>query len=289
LKVSTATPAKINLWLEVLGKRPDGYHEISTLMLPLKDVCDRVDVELKEAGFAVWCDHPMVPADDENIALKAARAYFEAADWTGGAYVRIVKNIPVAAGLGGGSSDAGAVLRLLNRLSTHPLPEPELRGLAARLGADVPFFIAPRPALATGIGEKLQPVEGLPEYPVLLVKPPVSVSTAWVYGRIKLTRGTRRIKIATLSAHPWDLTAVMENDLEPIAVEAFPVLGRIRGWLLGRAGVRGVRMSGSGPTVFAIFRSFEDAEKAGSEARNAWPECWVRVSRTCAASDFLSG
>jgi len=289
LKVSTATPAKINLWIEVLGKRPDGYHEISTLMLPLKDVCDRVDVELKEAGFTACCDHPKVPADDENIALKAARAYFEAAGWTGGAHVRIIKNIPVAAGLGGGSSDAGAVLRLLNHLSTRPLPEPELRGLAARLGADVPFFVAPRPALATGIGEKLQPIQDLPEYPVLLVKPPVSVSTAWVYGRIKLTRGTRRIKIATLSAHPWDLTAVMENDLEPIAVESFPVLERIRGWLQGRAGVRGARMSGSGPTVFAIFRSFEDAEKAGFEARSAWPECWVRVSRTCAASDFLSG
>ncbi len=287
--MSTATPAKINLWIEVLGKRPDGYHEISTLMLPLKDVCDRVDVELKEAGFTVRCDHPKVPADDENIALKAARAYFEAAGWTGGAHVRIAKNVPVAAGLGGGSSDAGAVLRLLNRLSARPLPEPELRALAARLGADVPFFVAPRPALAIGIGEKLQPVEGLPEYPVLLVKPPVSVSTAWVYGRIKLTRGTSRIKIATLSAHPWNLAAVMENDLEPIAVEAFPELERIRGWLMGREGVRGARMSGSGPTVFAIFRSFEDAEKAGSEARSAWPECWVRVSRTCGASDFLSG
>ncbi len=120
MKVSTATPAKINLWIEVLGKRPDGYHEISTLMLPLKDVCDRVDVELKEAGFTVRCDHPKVPADDENIALKAARAYFEAAGWTGGAHVRIAKNVPVAAGLGGGSSDAGAVLRLFpNRNSGH--------------------------------------------------------------------------------------------------------------------------------------------------------------------------
>jgi 4-diphosphocytidyl-2-C-methyl-D-erythritol kinase len=183
--VEVRVPAKINLWLEVIRKREDGYHDLSTLMLPV-GIYDTLELESCErAGIHLECSNPGIPADASNLAWRAAEAFFGAVGVGGGVHIRIRKQIPVAAGLGGGSADAAAVLLALNRMHGNGLAAPRLVALAHALGADVPFFLYQRPALATGIGELLDSVEGLPDYPLVLVKPPLEVSTRWVYQSLK--------------------------------------------------------------------------------------------------------
>ncbi len=176
--LEVSVPAKINLWLEVIRKRSDGYHDLSSLMLPI-GILDNLEVRVSPGrGVSLECDHPDAPGDARNLGWRAAELYLEAArGWKTSVHIRIEKNIPIGAGLGGGSADAGAVLLALNALSPAPLPMDELWIMARKLGADVPFFLFQSPALATGIGDVLQQVEGVPPYPLVLVKPPVMVST----------------------------------------------------------------------------------------------------------------
>ncbi len=188
MKAAVTVPGKINLWLEVLSKRPDGYHELSTLMLPV-GLFDRLEMETQAEGIHLECTHPLVPVDERNLARRAAEAFFQRSGWRVGLRIRLEKAIPVGAGMGGGSADAAAVLTFLNGIAPRPLSRIALHELARRLGADVPFFLLRRPALATGIGDRLQTVTGLPQYPLVLIKPPFEVSTAWAYGSLKLTRG----------------------------------------------------------------------------------------------------
>ena len=133
------------------------------------------------------------------------------------------------------------------------------------------------PALATGIGEKLCRVDGLPDYPLVLIKPPVSVSTRWVYQSLKLTRGESRIRLRPFMARPWQLLEVMENDLETVTLTQYPILDHIKEWLLEN-GAAGALMSGSGPTVFGVFREASQAERIGGLAERRWQQCWVAVT-----------
>ncbi len=188
-------PAKINLWLEVVRKRADGYHDLSSLMLPVA-IYDWLELETCDrGGISLECDEPAVPSDRRNLAWRAAEQFLDAVGSQTGVHIRLTKKIPVAAGLGGGSADAAAVLLALNSIHRNSLAMPQLELLGRSLGADVPFFLHQRPALATGIGENLYPVDGLPEYPLVLIKPPLTVSTRWVYQTLKLTRGESRISI----------------------------------------------------------------------------------------------
>ncbi len=270
-------PAKINFWLEVVGKRADGYHELSSLMLPV-DIRDRLIIERDRAGISLRCDQPGVPEDERNLAWRAARAYMARCGEPRGLRIRLEKGIPVAAGLGGGSADAAGVLLLLNRMAARPLSADVLAELAVGLGADVPFFLQARPALAGGIGEILRPVLGLPAYPLVLLKPPLAVSTAEVYSRIELTRGERRIRIRSLLAHPWEPRSLMQNDLESITLGMHPELGAIKEWLQDQ-GALGALMSGSGPTLFGVFASQERARLVAARAVQDHPQCWVRQTR----------
>lgn len=271
-------PAKINLWLEVIRKRSDGYHELASLMLPI-DVCDRVELELRDGeGITLECDHPHVPKDSRNLAWLAAELLLEAAGISRGVQIRIGKRIPVGAGLGGGSSNAGAVLVGLNQLLGEPLSMGQLGTLAVRLGADVPFFLRQRPALAKGVGEVLQTVQGVPAYPLVLIKPSLMVSTRWVYQSLKLTRGESRIKVSNLMARPWKPQEVMENDLETVTLNEYPLLAQMKEWLLAQ-GALGALMSGSGPTVFGVFPDRSHAQSIGVLAREKWKDCWVAVSQ----------
>lgn len=273
MKLSLDMPAKVNFWLEVIDKRSDGYHELSTLMLPV-GIFDHILVQTKTSGLSLRCDRVDVPGDNRNLAWRAAELYLHESELQTGLHITIEKRIPVAAGLGGGSADAAAVLSLLNRISPQPLPRRNLLRLATRLGADVPFFLSRRPALASGIGEILQEIQGIPDYPLVLIKPPVSVSTADIYARIELTRGRPRIRIASLLAHPWEPRPLMENDLEPITLDLHPELKNIKQWLLDK-GALGALMSGSGPTLFGVFAGKEQAREVATEAVSNWPECWV--------------
>lgn len=276
-------PAKINLWLEVIRKREDGYHDLCSLMLPI-GVYDRIELELRKGeGISLMCNHALVPNDSRNLAWMAAEHFLETAGVETGVWVGIEKNIPVGAGLGGGSADAGAVLLGLNRLLGEPLSLEQLQTLALRLGADVPFFLFNKPALAQGIGEKLQPVEGLPDYPLVLVKPPLTVATGWVYRSLKLTRGESRIKLSRLLAYPWQLLDVMENDLESVTLIEYPLLVQIKEWLLAQ-GALGALMSGSGPTVFGVFSDVKHAARVEALARKKWQECWIAAVQAYGSS-----
>jgi 4-diphosphocytidyl-2-C-methyl-D-erythritol kinase len=271
-------PAKINFWLEVLRKRSDGYHDLSSLMLPV-GIYDEVQLEvLPEGGIRLECDHPEVPLDRKNLAWRAAELFLGRLGVAPALRIGLKKSIPVGAGLGGGSADAAGTLLGLNELYPGRVPAEMLFEMAGRLGADVPFFLVQRPALATGIGEKLQEVGGVPEYPLLLMKPPVAVSTAWVYGSLKLTRGESRIKVPRLLADPWNIAQLLENDLESVTLEAVPVLTRLRKWLVEHGAIASL-MSGSGPTVFGVFAGMEEAGKAEALAAEVWPDCWVKCTR----------
>lgn len=267
-------PAKINFWLEVLSRRTDGYHELSSLMLPI-GIYDEIELQvLPEEGIVLDCGNQEVPHDRSNLAWRAADLFFEAMGVRPALRIGLKKNIPVAAGLGGGSADAAGVLLGLNVLYPGKVSATALHGLATRLGADVPFFLRQVPALATGIGEKLEEVPQVIEYPLLLVKPPVTISTAWVYGSLKLTRGESRITVPRLLADPWNLLGLMQNDLESVTLEAVPVLSLLKGWMVGKGSIAAL-MSGSGPTVFGVFSRMEEAEAAETAARSEWPESWV--------------
>lgn len=284
--VRIRVPAKINLWLEVLRKRDDNYHDLSSLMLPV-GVYDGVGLELMDGGgVRLESDSTEVPADRRNLAWRAAEFYLEAAGISSGVSIRLEKNIPVGAGLGGGSADAAGVLLGLNQLTEGRLAMDDLHVLAGRLGADVPFFLYQVPALATGIGEKLQRVEGVPNYPMVLIKPPVSVSTRWVYQSLKLTRGESRIKLRTFLARRWNLHDFLQNDLETVTLREFPLLVQIKEWF-GEAGSTGSLMSGSGPTVFGIFPDRERAEGAGVLACRVWKDCWVKVTESLGTPDSI--
>ncbi len=276
--IETAVPAKINLWLEVTGKRQDGYHDISSLMLPVT-VFDRIRIEVAaaEGPVSLSCNEPEIPHDSQNLAWRAAELFREASGNRAWVHIGLDKAIPSGAGLGGGSADAAGVLLSLNEHSGRPLADTELEKLALRLGADVAFFLYQRPALATGIGEKLEFVGEVPDYPVVLIKPPLSVPTAWVYQSLKLTRGSSQIKLDNFSADPWRLAELVQNDLEPITVSRHPVVLDLKKWLLGR-GALAAAMSGSGPTVFGIFESGEAARAVQSEARTAWKGFWVSAA-----------
>ena len=276
LKISV--PAKINLWLEVIRKRQDGYHDISSLMLPIS-VFDNISIDLRPGGghISITCDSPEIPSDDRNLAWRAADLYVKSSNWKAGMKIHLEKHIPWGAGLGGGSSDAGGVLVALNSFSENALPLGDLERLAMSLGADVPFFLHSRPALATGIGEKLQFADKVPDYPLLLIKPPVTVQTGWVYQSLKLTKGLPQIKLDYLSEHPWQLQHLIENDLESVTVLRFPVIAELKRWLI-RQGAMAASMSGSGPTVFGIFRTAQAAEDAQIIAKKNWPDCWVHTA-----------
>lgn len=278
MKVSVSPCAKINLWLEVLRKRPDGYHELSTLMLPV-GIRDELHIETCSEGFELWCDHPDVPKDGRNLVWRAAEAFFRRSGWRIGLRLHLTKGIPVGAGLGGGSADAAALLNVLNAAAPEPLSPDALHELARSLGADVPFFLLSRPALATGVGDRLRPVFGVPEYPLLLIKPPYGVSTAWAYGVLKLTRGESRIKIHTLLASPLNPAPCLENDLEEVVAKGYPDVVVIKGWLL-RNGAVGALMTGSGPTVFGIFETVDHAKAVAERIPAAWGRCWWVVTTT---------
>jgi 4-diphosphocytidyl-2-C-methyl-D-erythritol kinase len=255
-------------------------------MLPV-EVYDDVAVTLGTQGIALQCGHGDVPEDGRNLAWRAAEAFLEEAGWPCGVRIRLEKRIPVGAGLGGGSADAAAVLLLLSRLLPGALEPPRLASLARHLGADVPFFLWQRPALATGIGERLRWVQGLPSYPLVLVKPPIMVTTRDVYLRLALTRGESRINLKCLLAQPWDLQHVMENDLESVTLADYPELGEIKERLRS-LGAIGVLMSGSGPTVFGVFRDGAHAAAAARAAADAWPASWVCATRVATASPSVA-
>jgi 4-diphosphocytidyl-2-C-methyl-D-erythritol kinase len=256
-------PAKVNYRLDVIRRRPDGYHDLRMVMQRV-NLCDTITITLTGApGISVTCGKNGVPDGPGNIAWKAAKALLDLADQGQGAAVDIAKHIPVAAGLGGGSSDAAAVLMGMNELLGLGLSKQRLMEIGLTLGADVPFFVFQKPALAEGVGEQLAPMPAMPAAWVLLVNPGVHVSTAWVYRSLQLTNREGLAKLPELFRSIEDVCSIFSNDLESVTIPAFPVIAEIKETML-REGAAGAMMSGSGPTVFGLFRDRESAERAGT-------------------------
>jgi 4-diphosphocytidyl-2-C-methyl-D-erythritol kinase len=256
-------PAKLNIRLKVTGRRPDGYHELVSLMVPV-DLFDFLEVSPAPEGVRLSCHGFPVPADETNLTVRAARAFFSKVDMEKGVFIRLEKRIPVAAGMGGGSSDAAAVLLLLNEMGSRPLSAEALHELARILGADVPFFLSCKPSLARGIGDILEPVESWPDYWYVIVNPPIQVSTSWVYRNLKLKKLTRdeynHIN-EILKEKSLAIAGILENDLESVTSARFPVIETIKHSLLD-LGAEGALMTGSGPSVFGVFKSPRRAEAA---------------------------
>ena len=258
-------PAKVNLILDVLGRRPDGYHDVAMLMVRLS-LHDRVRVALVPgSAIAVICPGLDLAAGTENIAGRAARLFLDHVGRQSGVVIHIDKQIPVAAGLGGGSSDAAAVLLALDDLLATDLPRGELQALGVRLGADVPFFLCGEMAAwATGIGEQLEPWRGLPPCHLVLVNPGFAVSTAWVYQNLGLTHSRHTTKIPRFPERMADVVQMLRNDLEAVTAARHPEIAAIKGRLMA-AGALGALMSGSGPTVFGVFATAAAADHAAAQ------------------------
>ncbi len=257
-------PAKVNFRLDVLRRRPDGYHELRMIMQRI-DLCDEITLALSATpGIRVTCGRDGVPDGPGNIVWRAADALLQLSGKEVGFDIAIDKRIPVAAGLGGGSSDCASTLIGINDLLGLGLTSQQLMEIGVKLGADVPFFIFQRPALAEGIGELLTPLERMPDLWIVLVNPNVHVSTAWVYQNLELTNNGNNNKIPRFYESIADVCALLANDLESVTSRRFPVISQIKERLLA-GGAAGALMSGSGPTVFGVFEKEDAARKAASE------------------------
>lgn len=247
--------AKINLGLQILAKRLDGYHEIETVFHQV-NLFDEIELIPNDEGTRLTCDNPDVPFDERNLCVKAVALVQKITGVRDGVDIVLRKRIPLGAGLGGGSADAAAVLKGLRKLWGLDISNDELRSLASSLGSDVPFFIDGGTAYATGRGEVLDPLEPEIPYWILLVTPAVHVSTAWAYGHVTLNPNVRRENLkALISEHmkePRVLVNRLRNDFEPLVFRHYPEVLRAKE-LLVRGGADFALMSGSGSSVFGFF------------------------------------
>ena len=253
------SPAKLNLFLHITGRRPDGYHELQTIF-QIIDYCDRLHFESNDSGIlTLQCDIPELRGDD-NLILRAARALRDKSGCSMGADVTLEKNIPMGAGLGGGSSNAATTLLALNRLWKAGLSTEELCALGVRLGADVPLFVKGQSAWAEGIGEVLTPID-LKQKFYLVVTPDCHVSTKDIFSNQQLTRNTTAIKMAAF------LAGQTRNDCENIVRELYPLVDEALKWLNQHVDAR---MTGTGASVFAGFDSEEEARVLLQQLPKGW-------------------
>jgi 4-diphosphocytidyl-2-C-methyl-D-erythritol kinase len=262
------SPCKVNLLLNILGRRPDGFHELETLMQPV-GLSDVLTFERAPTGLDLTCTDPRLPTDDSNLVYRAAAAFKRSAGCSTGVRIHLDKRIPMAAGLGGGSSNAATTLLALNDLFGQPLPPQSLVAIAATLGSDVPFFLQPNPALATGRGERVEP---LPPFPalrgatLLLIHPGFGISTPWAYGELARFpaalqgRPGRARELITLlqSGDLHRAGAAFYNSLEAPALAKYPILALYQEFLREH-GAAATLMSGSGSTTFALFERAAEA------------------------------
>jgi 4-diphosphocytidyl-2-C-methyl-D-erythritol kinase len=269
MRLEKKSPCKVNLILNILGQRADGFHELETVMQPV-NLCDELTFERAGAGLQLTCSHPELPCDSKNLVHRAATAFLAAAKISDGVRIHLQKNLPLAGGIGGGSANAAVTFSALNELFGQPLPLEKLHELAAALGSDVPFFLYDQPALATGRGEKVRTLENFPALKgkaFFLVHPGFGISTPWSYQNLarfpKDQNGTPgRAQKLVSHLQTGDLkTAAGEfyNSLEAPAFDKFPVLSLYQEFLRENGALVSL-MSGSGSTTFAIAENLAAAE-----------------------------
>ena len=263
-------PAKINLSLRVLGRRPDGFHEIETLISPIS-LYDKIDIEKQNRWIDFSCDDPTLSTGDDNLVVGAAKLFFEQTKIKSGVSIKLEKKIPHGAGLGGGSSDAAATLRGLNRLFEAKLSHEELARLGSTIGSDVPFFLFESAAACKGRGELVEPTKLKKKLSLLLLKPVFGVSSAWAYSRWK---DSKEIPGVSYGEQKFDGQSFV-NHLERPVFEKFVFLARVKSWLTIQKEVVVALMSGSGSTVFAVLRENADVDPLITRAREELdPKIW---------------
>ncbi len=259
--------AKINLSLDIVGKRDDGYHLLEMVMQSL-DLHDEVVITEIAKGITLTCDKSYVPEDQRNIAYKAARLLMDEKKIKTGVAIQITKNIPVAAGLGGGSSDAAAVLKGMNELFNLNMAQNELMALGLQLGADVPYFLVGGTALCKGIGEEVIPLKPFKDQVILLVKPSFGVSTKEAYGLFSMDKVKRHVDTLELieamnNLDYQKISYFQRNLLENVVLRKYPMLKNVKK-TLKRYGASTSLMSGSGSTIYGIFENQNAAENAAT-------------------------
>ncbi len=279
-RIELLAPAKINLTLEVKGRRPDGFHEIESLMAPIS-VYDRIGIERHDGGELVFeCSDPSLPTDDGNLAVKAAKLFCGRFGIAPSLEISLVKHIPHGAGLGGGSSNAAAVLLGLNAFFQTGHSSQILAELAAELGSDIPFFIYRSAAVIRGRGEIVEPVSFPHRLPLLLLKPQFGVPTPWAYSRWRDSRPIPGIPYERQTL-PW---GALVNDLERPVFEKHLLLAELKSWLLGQPEVAGALMSGSGATVFAVLREMVQGPALAERVTQEFgTELWSHLCETTAS------
>jgi 4-diphosphocytidyl-2-C-methyl-D-erythritol kinase len=284
MQLTVECPAKINIFLQITGKRSDGYHNIDTVFLPVPDISDKLTItETETPGITLSCNNaPDVPTDETNLVYKAAQRFAETAGIKPSWSIELTKHIPAAAGMGGGSSDAANVLSVLNRHYNHTVNSSVLHQLATDLGADVPFFLESVPAHATGIGEQLTPVDIRMPLPFLIINPGVPVHTGWAYQAYsQYDRSTATVNHILTALKHGDLYQVgesMHNDFEPCVKDKFPIIALLLEDMQQAKGCFGACLCGSGSTVIALFDNTAAADlcrkqlatKHGKNAFTAW-------------------
>jgi 4-diphosphocytidyl-2-C-methyl-D-erythritol kinase len=284
MRLEKNSPCKVNLLLNILGKRPDGFHELETVMQPV-NFCDDLIFERRPKGIQLICSDKTLPTDSGNLVFRAAEGFLAAAKISDGVGIDLLKKIPLAAGLGGGSGNAATTLLALNELFDRPLAAARLNELAAALGSDVPFFLQNQPALATGRGEKIQPLDPFPALrgkAFLLIHPGFGISTPWAYQNLARfpealngRPGRAQKLVAGLQSSDWRAaSAEFYNSLEAPALEKYPVLALFQEFLRAN-GALAALMSGSGSTTFAIVESVNAGESLVEKFKlkfgaNAW-------------------
>jgi 4-diphosphocytidyl-2-C-methyl-D-erythritol kinase len=287
MRLEKKSPCKVNLLLNILGKRADGFHELETVMQPV-NFCDELSFERGESGIQLSCSDKNLPVNSKNLVFRAAVDFLSAAKINDGVKINLEKKIPRAAGLGGGSGNAATTLLALNELFCQPLAIKKLCEIAAALGSDIPFFLQDKPALATGRGEKIQPLgnfSALNGKAFLLIHPGFGISTPWAYQNLArfpeaLNGNAGRAKdlISKLQANDWPAVADgFYNSLEAPALEKFPILQLFQEFLRTN-GALAALMSGSGSTTFAICENISAAESLAEKFKSKFGEnCWTAV------------
>jgi 4-diphosphocytidyl-2-C-methyl-D-erythritol kinase len=305
--ITARAPAKVNLGLRVLRRRPDGYHDLLSLMVPLS-LCDELRLERGSPGLELRCPNSELPTNEENLVYRAAQFVLSACQRPEGVRVELTKNIPVGAGLGGGSSDAATTLIKVNTILGSPLKRKDLHSLGVQLGADVPFFLLGRWAIAEGIGDRLTPLENVPLLWTVLVHPHFQISTRWAYENLTLTTrangskfnysGDSRARQMAASYQRLldqqltleDILPLLVNDFEPLVFGHYPQLRDLRKELLA-AGAKAAPMTGSGPTLVGLFATERQARAAHVELcrRNDVTSSVAHTLDTTASPSATSG
>ncbi|MFO1518366.1 MAG: 4-(cytidine 5'-diphospho)-2-C-methyl-D-erythritol kinase [bacterium] len=284
--LTLSSPAKLNLRLDVLGKRNDGYHDL-LMVMDRVTLEDEIEMKVVERGITVTCDDQTVPEGESNIAFRAIKEILAYSSRNIGVEVKIKKRIPVAAGMGGGSSNAATVIKGVNHLLKLKLPREKLMMIGAKIGADVPFFLFEAPAIASGIGDQLKKIKKIPKMSFVIINPGIPVSTEWVYKNLGLNGNghngdSKLAELPNAFNTKKDVVKVLNNDLEKVTIKEYPIIAEIKKLLLSQ-GALASQMTGSGPSVFGIFPDRPSMEKALSKIEGRAEKKWkiFRAENLC--------